>query len=80
MRLPTIRVRPNVIQAWLQVSAYTKARLAEEVGVSRGRISQVCAASGEPSAHLMAKLMAVTNLPFDRLFELVQAKNARTAR
>jgi transcriptional regulator with XRE-family HTH domain len=77
MRLPTITVRREVMQAWLQVSAYTKTRLAEELGVSRGRASQLCGATTEPSAHVMAKLIEVTNLPFDRLFKLVKAKSKR---
>lgn len=77
MRLPTVAVRQEVLRAWLQVSAYTRARLAEELGVSRGRVSQLCGRATEPSAHLIAKLMAVTGLPFDRLFYLAQERNGR---
>lgn len=71
MRLPTIIIRSDVLESWLTVSDYSKSRLASELGVSRGRISQLLNSQEEPSAHLIAKLMTLTYLPFDRLFMIV---------
>jgi len=71
MRLPTIVIRSDVLESWLTVSAYSKSRLATELGISKGRISQLLTSHEEPSAHLIAKLMALTYLPFDRLFMIV---------
>ena len=71
MRLPTVVIRRDILQSWLTVSDYSKSRLAEELGVSKGRISQLLSSHEEPSAHLIAKLMTLTYLPFDRLFMIV---------
>jgi transcriptional regulator with XRE-family HTH domain len=68
MRRPTVVVRSDILSSWLTVSDYSKSQLANELGVSRGRISQLLSAHEEPSAHLMAKLLLLTQLPFDRLF------------
>jgi len=72
MRKPTVVVRGDVLASWLTVSDYTKSQLAGELGVSRGRVSQLLTSQQEPSAHLMAKLLTITNLPFDRLFKIVR--------
>ena len=72
MRLPTIVVRGDVLASWLTVSGYTRSRLATELGVSRGRISQLLTSREEPSAHLIARLMTLTRMPFDRLFKIVR--------
>lgn len=74
MKLPTVVVRGDILGSWLTLSAYSRLRLATELGVSKGRVSQLLSSLSpeEPSAHLMAKLMAVTNLPFDRLFKVVR--------
>ena len=85
MRLPTIVVRGEILSSWLTVSGYTQAKLARELAVSRGRISQLLGSQQEPSAHLIAKLMMLTRLPFDRLFRLVYEarpaiRNGRRAR
>ena len=72
VRLPTIVVRGDVLESWLTVSGYTKARLAHELGVSRGRISQLLTSKEEPSAHLVAKLMTLTRIPFERLFKIIR--------
>ena len=71
MRLPTVVVRGDVLESWLTVSDYSRSRLAVELGVSKGRISQLLTSSEEPSAHLIAKLITLTRLPFDRLFKVV---------
>ena len=36
--------------------------------MSRGRVSQLLTSREEPSAHLIAKLLLLTRLPFHRLF------------
>ena len=72
MRLPTVVVRGEILTSWLTVSGYTKSRLAMELGVSKGRVSQLLTSREEPSAHLLAKLMALTHLPFERLFKVVR--------
>ena len=72
MRLPTVVVRGDMLASWLTVSGYTRARLAAELGVSRGRVSQLLTSREEPSAHLIARLMTITRLPFDRLFKIVR--------
>ena len=68
MRQPTVVVRGPILSSWLTVSDYTKSQLARELGVSRGRISQLLTSREEPSAHLIAKLLLLTRLPFHRLF------------
>ena len=72
MRLPTVVVRGDVLASWLTVSDLTRSRLAAELGVSKGRISQLLTSREEPSAHLIAKLMILTNLRFDRLFKILR--------
>ena len=76
MKLPTIAVRKEMLEAWLRLSDCTKAELARDLGVTKGRVSQLLRVHTEPSAHLMAKLMVLTQLPFDRLFVLKQAAGA----
>ncbi len=76
MRLPTIVVRGDVLASWFTVSGYTRSRLAGELEVSKGRISQLLSSHEEPSAHLMSKLILVTQLPFDRLFRIVHQPQA----
>ena len=76
MRLPTVVVRGDVLTSWLTVSDYTRTKLAHDLGVSKGRISQLLTSREEPSAHLIAKLLLLTRLPFDRLFKLVRADSA----
>lgn len=72
MRFPTVVVRGDVLSSWLTITDYTKSQLAAELAISRGRVSQLLTSSEEPSAHLIAKLMTLTRLPFDRLFKMVQ--------
>lgn len=76
MRLPTVVVRGDVLTSWLTVSDFTRSRLALELGVSRGRISQLLTSQDEPSAHLIAKLIDLTHLPFDRLFKILRNGHA----
>ena len=61
-----------MLASWLTISDYNRSRLAAELNVSKGRISQLLTSSEEPSAHLIAKLMTLTNLPFERLFKIVR--------
>ena len=77
MRLPSVVIRSDVLESWLTVSDYSKSRLASELGVSKGRISQLLTSREEPSAHLIAKLMTLTFLPFDRLFVIVHDNPSR---
>ncbi|MBI4436214.1 MAG: hypothetical protein HY590_02225 [Candidatus Omnitrophica bacterium] len=79
MRLPTIVIRSDILESWLTVSDYSKSRLASELGISKGRISQLLTSREEPSAHLIAKLMTLTFLPFDRLFVIVRDNPSRVA-
>ena len=72
MRLPTVVVRGDILASWLTISDYTRSRLAAELGISKGRVSQLLTSQEEPSAHLIAKLMTLTHLPFDRLFQIVR--------
>ena len=72
MRLPTVVVRGEVLHSWMTVSGFTRTQLATELKVSKGRISQLINSSEEPSAHLIAKLMILTHLPFDRLFKIIR--------
>ena len=75
MRLPTVVVRGDVLESWLTISDYSRSQLAQELRVSKGRISQLLTSHEEPSAHLIAKLMTLTHLPFDRLFKLVRTNS-----
>ena len=72
MRYPTVTIRTDVLESWLKVCGYTKSRLAVELGVSRGRVSQLLSTQREPSAHLIAKMLTVTHMPFDRVFRIVR--------
>ena len=72
MRLPTVVVRGDILASWLTISDYTRSRLATELGISKGRVSQLLNSQEEPSAHLIAKLMTLTHLPFDRLFQILR--------
>ena len=78
MRLPTVVVRGDVLASWLTVSDCTRSRLAQEVGVSKGRVSQLLTSQEEPSAHLIAKLMTLTHLPFDRLFRILHEASSES--
>ena len=71
MRLPTVVVRSDVLTSWLTVSGNSRTQLAKELGVSRGRVSQLLTSFKEPSAHLIAKLILLTGLPFERLFRVI---------
>src|SRR3990167_6772435 len=76
MRLPTVVVRGDILESWITVSDYSRSRLATELGVSKGRVSQLLNSHEEPSAHLIAKLITLTRLPFDRLFKIVHTSAA----
>lgn len=80
MKLPTVVVRVEVLTSWLTIAEYTKSRLAAELGVSKGRVSQLLTSNEEPSAHLIAKLLTLTHLPFDRLFTIVREARAVNGR
>ena len=71
MRVPTIVVRGDVLTSWLTVSDYSRSQLAKALGISKGRVSQLLTSRQEPSAHLIAKLLLQTHLPFERLFTLL---------
>ena len=77
-RLPTVVVRGEVLSSWLTVSDYNRTELAQALHVSKGRISQLLTSQEQPSAHLIAKLLTLTDLPFDRLFQIIEARRART--
>ena len=72
MRLPTVVVRGDILESWITVSDYSRSRLATDLEVSKGRVSQLLTSREEPSAHLIAKLLTLTHLPFDRLFKVVR--------
>ena len=77
MKLPTVNVRPEVLNAWLQVAGCSKTRLAQELNVSKARVSQLFTTDVELSAHLIAKLLMTTSIPFDRLFRVAAYPLAR---
>ena len=77
MRVPTVVVRGEVLDAWLTLTESTRSRLAADLGVSKGRISQLLTSREEPSAHLMAKLLTFTQLPFEQLFAIVHSRTPR---
>lgn len=70
----TVTVRRDVLGSWLKVSGYTGTRLAKELNVSKGRVSQLLNSDQEPSGRLIAGLLHVTNLPFDRLFAVKERR------
>ena len=80
MRLPTVVVRGDVLTSWLTVSNYTRSQLATELSVSKGRVSQLLTSQEEPSAHLIAKLITLTHLPFERLFKILRETPSKTVR
>ena len=71
MRLPTVVIRGEVLTSWLTITNCTRSQLAGKLEVSKGRISQLLTSEKEPSAHLIAKLLTLTELPFDRLFKII---------
>ena len=75
-RLPTVVVRDKVLESWLTLSEHTRSQLAGDLHVSKGRITQLMTSHEEPSAHLIAKLMLLTNLPFERLFKIVHSRSS----
>lgn len=75
MRYPTIIVRGDILASWLTISDFSKSQMAVELGISRGRVSQLLSSNEEPSAHLMAKIMTLTHLPYDRLFRMIRTSN-----
>lgn len=64
----TVAVRRDVFRSWLKASGYTKTRFANEIRVSKGRISQVLHSDQGPSSRMIAGFLRVTRLPFERLF------------
>jgi len=80
MKVPTVTIRKEILEAWLRVSGCSKAKLARQLGVTKGRVSQLLHNDTEPSAHLIAKLLVLTDLPFERLFEVRRIPAARPAR
>lgn len=68
---PTLNLRRDVLHAWLHVAGYTQAELARALKISEGRVSQLLhSKKEEPSGRLVAALLSVTNLPFERLFSM----------
>lgn len=66
---PALVLRRDVLHSWLHVSGYTQTQLARALNISKGRISQLLhSRDDEPSSRLIAGLLEVTRLPFDRLF------------
>ena len=72
MRYPTVIVCSEVLSSWLTVSGYTRTKLASDLGITKGRVSQLLSSAEEPSAHLIGKLIGLTHLSFDRLFTIIQ--------
>lgn len=71
----TVTVRRDVFRSWLKISGYTRSRLATEMKVSRGRISQLLNSDEPPSNRIIAGFLNVTHLPFERLFTVRQQRN-----
>ena len=71
---PKITLQRDVLESWLKVSGCTRSQLARQLCISKGRISQLFHFDQEPSARLIAGLLSLTKLPFDRLFALKSAK------
>ena len=72
---PSLSLRRDVLDAWLRVSGYNQAELARALKVSEGRISQLLHSRKKeaPSPRLIAALLDVTSLSFDRLFSFKPA-------
>ena len=80
MHRSTIAIRRDVLRSWLMISDYTRARLADELSVSRGRVSQLLNSEQELSARLIAGLLHLTKLPFERLFTVRELKGVARRR
>ena len=74
IRLPTLVLRTEILTSWLTVTDCTRSELARRLGVSKGRVSQLLTSKREPPAHLIAKLITLTDLPFERLFQIIHKK------
>lgn len=74
----TVSVRRDVFRSWLKISGYTRSRLAHELNVSRGRISQLLNSNQHPSNRIIAGFLKVTHLPFERLFAVKQRNGGRS--
>ena len=77
MTRSTITIRRDVLRSWLTVSDCSRAQMADALSVSRGRISQLLNSDQELSARLIAGLLHLTKLPFDRLFLVKELKHSR---
>lgn len=74
----TVLVRSDVLRSWLLVTGWTQSQLAIALDVSKGRVSQLIGASAiDPSAHLIAQLIKVTGMPFERLFRIGSERPGR---
>ena len=69
-----IEIQRDVLESWLKISGFTKSQLAKSLDVSKGRVSQLFRSGEEPSTRLIAGLLALTRLPFERLFALKTRK------
>ncbi len=70
-----VRIRRDIFRSWLKISGYTRSRLADELNISRGRVSQLLNSDQPPSNRVIAGFLAVTRLPFERLFTVGQLRN-----
>lgn len=75
----TLNVRRDVLESWMKITGYSRSELATHLSLSRGRISQILNSDQEPSARLIARLLALTHLPFERLFVLKKRARPRKA-
>lgn len=66
-----VLIRRDVLKAWLQLAGVNRTWLAKQLNITKGRVSQLLNADDSPSSPLIASLLLVTNLPFDRLFVVV---------
>ena len=69
----TVHIRRDVLKAWLELSGVNHVWLANQLHVTKGRISQILHSDVSPSARLIGGLLLVTQLPFDRLFQVVHS-------
>jgi transcriptional regulator with XRE-family HTH domain len=74
--MKTLVLNADIVRSWLVISGISQERLAQELRVSRTRIRRLLQGEAEPPARVIGSLLALTQLPFDRLFSMSDRPSA----
>ena len=71
MSTTRIQLRHEILKTWMQLAGVNNTRLAHQLRVTKGRVSQLLNSDVMPSSRVIGGLLLITKLPFDRLFMVV---------